>query len=58
MKDAICCPPRVDTFLAVTKVKPIVPERPGKTVKEKLKMALELDSCLDDGLKMPEDFWD
>lgn len=58
MEDSICCPPRVDTFLAVTKVKPIAPEKPRKTVKEKQKLALELEAYLDDALEMPENYWD
>lgn len=58
MEDPICCPTRVDTFLADTKVKLITPEKPRKTVKEKRKMVLELEACLDDKLEMPEDFWD
>lgn len=57
MEEPICCPPRVDTFLAVTKVKPISPEKPRKTVKEKHKIEMELEACLDDDLEMPEDFW-
>ena len=57
MEEPICCPSRVDTFLAVTKVKPIAPEKPRKTGKEKYKMGMELEACLDDALEMPKDFW-
>lgn len=41
-----CCPPRVDTFLAVTRVKPLEPERPEKTELEKLEIERELVECL------------
>ncbi len=41
-----CCPPRVDTFLAVTKVKPLEPERPEKTELEKMEIERELVECL------------
>ena len=58
MDDPICCPSRVDTFLTVTKVKPIEPEEPRITVKEKLKIGVELEACLDDDAEMPKDFWD
>ena len=57
MEEPICCPSRVDTFLAVTKVKPIAPEKPRKTVKEKYQMGMELEACLDDASEMPKDFW-
>lgn len=46
MGDPTCCPPRVDTFLAVTKVKPVGPERPEKTEEEKRKIERELIECL------------
>lgn len=55
MKDPICCPPRVDTFLAVTKVKPVEPEKTRKTVQYKRKKVQELVECL--GNELPEDFW-
>lgn len=58
MEDLICCPTRVDTFLADSKVKLIMPEKPRKTVKEKRKLLLELEACLDDNLEMPKGFWD
>ncbi len=41
-----CCPPRVDTFLAVTKVKPLEPERPEKTELEKMEIERDLVECL------------
>lgn len=56
MKDPICCPPRVDTFLAITEEKPIEPEKPWKTEKEKRRIAQELEACLD--VEIPDDFWD
>lgn len=58
MEDPICCPLRVDTFLAVTNVKPIAPEKPRKTVKEKYMIEEKLVKCLDEDKKMPENFWD
>lgn len=41
-----CCAPRVDTFLAVTKVKPGEPVRPQKTQVEKWEIERELVGCL------------
>ena len=41
-----CCAPRVDTFLAVTKVKPGEPERPQKTQIKKWEIERKLVSCL------------
>lgn len=56
MESPICCPLRVDTFLAVTKVKPVVPEAPRITAEEKKKLLRELEECFD--MEVPEDFWD
>ena len=55
MKDMVCCPPRVDTFLAVTDIEPSEPEKPRKTVKEIERKVQELGECLSG--KVPEDFW-
>ena len=55
MKDPICCPPRVDTFLAVTSVKPVEPEKARKTVEYKRKKVQKLGECL--SKELPEDFW-
>lgn len=46
IEEPICCEPRVDTFLAVTKVKPIGPERPEKTEVEKRMIERRLIGCL------------
>lgn len=46
IEDPICCAPRVDTFLAVTKIKPIGPERPEKTEVEKREIERRLVECL------------
>lgn len=47
MEDSICCPPHIDTFLAVTPVMPYEPERPRKTAKELEEERKSLEECLD-----------
>lgn len=47
MEDPICCNPKVDTFLAVTPVRPYEPERPRKTKKELEEAHKCLEECLD-----------
>lgn len=41
-----CCEPRVDTFLAVTRVKPIEYGRSEKTEAEKREIERQLVECL------------
>lgn len=52
IEDPTCCPPRVDTFLAVTKVKPVGPERPEKTEVEKREIERKLVECLNNPMKL------
>lgn len=47
MNEPIICPPQVDTFLAVTPVKPITPERPRWTEKQKNEFRRMLEECLE-----------
>lgn len=58
MDAPICCPPRVDRFLAISKVKPMGPEEPRITVEELRRMESELAERLYSDEKMPEGFWD
>lgn len=48
MNDPICCELRVDTFLAVTEVKPIEPKKPRITIEREQEIAEELMECLKD----------
>lgn len=47
MKDPICCPLQVDTFLADSKVKLIGIEKPRKTTAEKKELAKSMEESLD-----------
>lgn len=44
--DVTCCTPKIDTFLAVTEVKPGEPERPQKTRKKIEEIEQSLVECL------------
>ena len=55
MLDPICCPSRVDRFLADAAVEPIEPEEPQKTVKQIREIEQELEACLN--VKRPSNFW-
>lgn len=48
MNDPICCELRVDTFLAVTEVKPIEPRKPRITVEKERQIEKGLEECLKD----------
>ncbi len=47
LEDPICCAPRVDTFLAVTKIKPAAARRPERTEAERREIRKQLIDCLD-----------
>lgn len=53
LEDPVCCNPRVDTFLALTTVKPYGLDMPGKTEVEKRKIEQGLKDCL----KNPKDIY-
>ena len=55
LEDPICCAPRVDTFLAVTKIKPLEPEKSEKTEEEKQEIERRLIECLDNFEKIDLD---
>lgn len=48
IKDAICCNPRKDTFLAVTEIRPLEPEVPKRTSEEEQKIEENLIEALYD----------
>lgn len=56
MKEPICCPPKVDTFLAKTPVKPMGPEKPRKTLKQLQAIGKEITDALNE--PMPNNFFD
>lgn len=47
MDNLICCTPRVDRFLAVTKTKPLESMRLVKTVKQRQEQERQMVECLD-----------
>lgn len=46
IQDLTCCEPRIDTFLAVTRVKPIEYGRSEKTEAEKREIEKKLVDCI------------